>query len=151
MALAGVKSPGGLCILLPGDMNGFSICLVVYLDIVQILETMQSSRSLSIPQISPGDNVESGIASIDPSDATLSDEFPCPDDYFDPPDDQILCVPSLDHDVVEAFDPYQAVQIISRILEDQQMLRFNCFGDFFPQVTISGPFVPVARLLPRVL
>jgi hypothetical protein len=84
------------------------------------------------------------------------DEFPCPDDYFDAPEDQIRCVPSLDHNAVETFDPYPAqiplnVQIISQILEDQHMLRCNCLGDFFPQVTISGPSVPIATLLHRIL
>jgi hypothetical protein len=76
--------------------------------VVQILETMQSSRSPSIPQNSPGDNTASGIASIDRSDATLSDEFPWPDDYFDAPEDQIHCVPCLNHDAVETFDQYPA-------------------------------------------
>jgi hypothetical protein len=33
---------------------------------------------------------------------------------------------------------------MSQILGDQQVLQFNCLGDFFPQVTISGPIVPVA-------
>jgi hypothetical protein len=137
-------------------MNDFTIWPAVDVDVVQILETMQFSIPLPTPQTLPGDNVESGIASINPSDATVSDEFPFPDDYFDAPDDQIRCVPSLDHDVVETFDPYPAeiplnVQIMSRILEDHQMLRFDCFGDFFPQVTISGPSVPVATLLPRGL
>jgi hypothetical protein len=47
-----------------------------------------------------GDNVESGIGSIDPSEATSSDEFPCPDDYLDAPEDQIRCVRSLNHDVL---------------------------------------------------
>jgi hypothetical protein len=40
---------------------------------------------------------------------------------------------------------------MSRILEDQQVLRFNCLGDFFPQITISGPSVPVPLLLRSVL
>jgi hypothetical protein len=96
-------------------------------DVVQILETVQSSRPRSIHQISPDDNVESGIASIDPSHAILSDEFPYPEDCFDAPNDQIRCVPNLDHDAVEIFDPYRdkmtlGVQIMSRILEDEQML-----------------------------
>jgi hypothetical protein len=57
---------------------------------------------------------------------------------------------------VETFDPYPAeiplnVQMMSQILEDQQVLRFNCLGDFFPQMTISGPSLPVATLLHRVL
>jgi hypothetical protein len=105
------------------------------------------SRRCNLPdrnqsQNSAGDNVESGIASIDRSDATLSDEFPCPDDYFDAPWDQIHCVLSLNHDVIKIFDPYPAeipfnVQIMSRILEDQQMLPFNCLGDFFHEITIS--------------
>jgi hypothetical protein len=125
MAFSGAKSPGDLCILPLDDMDDFTLRPAV--DVVQILETMQSSRSLPIPQISPGDNVESDIASIDPSDVTLSDEFPCSDDYFDAPEDQLRLVPSLDHDAFETFDPYPAkilfnVQIMSRILEDQQVL-----------------------------
>jgi hypothetical protein len=111
-------------------MDGFTVRLSVDVDAVQILETVQSFRPLPIPQISPGDNVESGIVSIDPSDATLSGEFPCPVDYFDAPEDQISCVPSFGHDAVETFDPHPAeiplnVQIMSRIHEDQQVLRFN--------------------------
>jgi hypothetical protein len=131
------SSQGNLCISLPADMDDFTVRPAVDVDVIQILETMQSSKQLPIPQISPGENVESGIASTDPSDAPLSDEFPCPDHYFDAPENQIRCVPSLDHDSVETFDPHPAeiplnVQIMSRILEDQQVLRFNCIGDFFP-------------------
>jgi hypothetical protein len=69
------------------DVDDFTIRPAADVDVAQILETMQSFRLLPIPQISPGDNVESGIASIDPSDATLSDEFPCHDDHFDAPED----------------------------------------------------------------
>jgi hypothetical protein len=108
VALSGVKSPGDFRILLPDDMNDFTIRLPVDLDVIQILETMQSSRPRSIPQISLGDNVESGITSIDSSGASLSDGFPCPNDYFDAPNDQIRCVPGLGHDAVETFDPYSA-------------------------------------------
>jgi hypothetical protein len=71
-AVSGVKSPDDLCILLPDDMDDFTIRAAVDVNAVQILERMQSSRLPPIPQISPGDNVESGIASIDPSDAILS-------------------------------------------------------------------------------
>jgi hypothetical protein len=80
VAFSGVKNPDNLCILVPDDMDDFTLRPAIDVDVAQILETIQSSRPLSFPQISPGDNVESGIASIDPSDATLSDEFPCPDD-----------------------------------------------------------------------
>jgi hypothetical protein len=137
-------------------MDNFTIRPAVDVDVVQILETRPSSRPLSIPQISLGDNVESLIASINPSDLTLSDEFPCPDHDFDAPEDQIRCVPSLDHDAVETFNPYPSeillnVQIISRILEDQPMFRFNRLGDFFPQITISGPSAPVATLFRQLL
>jgi hypothetical protein len=83
VSLSGAKSPDNLCILLPDDMEDFIIRLPVDLDVVEIIETMQSSRRRPIPQISLGDNIESGITSIDPSDASLSDEFPCPDHYFD--------------------------------------------------------------------
>jgi hypothetical protein len=51
MALSGVKSPGDLCILLPDDMDDFTIRPAVGVDVVQILETAQSSRLLSIPKI----------------------------------------------------------------------------------------------------
>jgi hypothetical protein len=104
-------------------MEDFTISPPVDLDVVQILETMESSTALPIPQISPGDNVESGVSSIGPSDDTSAKELPCPDDYVDAPEDQIDCVPSLDYDAVETFDPYPAeiplhVHIMSRILED---------------------------------
>jgi hypothetical protein len=99
---------------------------------------MESSRALPIPQISPGDNVESSVDSIDPSHATLAKEFPYPNDDVDAPEDQIDCVPSLDHDAIEIFGPCANeiplnVQIMSRVLEDQQMLQFNCLGDIVPQ------------------
>jgi hypothetical protein len=64
--------------LLPDDMDDFTIRPAVDVNIIQILEKTQSSGSRPIPQILPDDNVESGIASIAPSDATLSEEFPCP-------------------------------------------------------------------------
>jgi hypothetical protein len=136
-------------------MADFAIRRAVDLDVIQTLETMQSPRPLPILKMSPGDNVESGVASIDPSGAPLSNEFPCPDDRFKASKDQTRCVPSLDRDAVETFDPYPAkiplnVQITSRIHEDQQMLRFNYLGDFFPRITISGPSVPVATRLRRV-
>jgi hypothetical protein len=80
VAVSGVKSPGDLRILLPGDMDDFTVRTAVDIDVIQILETVQSSIPVPIPQISPGDKVESGIASIDPSGATLSNEFPCLED-----------------------------------------------------------------------
>jgi hypothetical protein len=117
-------------------MDDFTIHPLVGVDVVRILEIMQSSRPPLIPQISPGGNVESHIASIEPPYSTSPDEFPCHDDYFDAPEDQIHYVPSLDHDAVEIFDPYSAeippnVHIMSPILEDQHMLRCNCLGIFY--------------------
>jgi hypothetical protein len=124
MVISRVKSPVNLCIVLPDDMDDFTIRPPVDPDVIQSLETMESSRALRIPQISPGDNVESGVGSIDPSDATLAKELPCPDDYVDAPEDQIHYVPSLDHDAFEIFDPCLDeiplnVYIMSRVLEDQ--------------------------------
>jgi hypothetical protein len=72
VALSRVQSPVDLYILLPDDMDDFTIRPPVDLDVVQILEMMESSRALPMPQISPGDNVESGIGSVDPSGATLA-------------------------------------------------------------------------------
>jgi hypothetical protein len=156
VGLSRVKSSVNLCILLPDDMDDFTVRPPIDHDVVQFLETMESSRALPIPRISPGDNVKSSVGSIDPSDAILAKELPCPDDYIDAPEDQIDCIPSLDHDTVEKFDPCPDeipfnVQIMSWILEDQQMLRFNCLRDIAPQSDISGPSVPVVTLLRRVL
>jgi hypothetical protein len=50
VARSAVNSPDDLCILLPDDMNDFTIHPAVDVDVVQILETMQSSRPLSIPK-----------------------------------------------------------------------------------------------------
>jgi hypothetical protein len=119
MTLSRVKNPGDLWILFPDDMDDFTIRQPVDQDAIQILETMQSSGSLPIPRILPDNNVESGIASIEPSGASLSDELSC----LDVPDDPIRCVPNLDHDAFEIFDLYLAeilldVQIMSWILKD---------------------------------
>jgi hypothetical protein len=105
---------------------------------------------------SPGGNVKSGGASIERSDTTLSKEFLCLDDYFDTPDDQIGFVPCLDHDAIEISDlcPDEIalnVEIMSQISEDQQVLKFHCLGDIVSQIHISGPALPVATLLHRVL
>jgi hypothetical protein len=137
-------------------MDDFSIRPPIDLDVVQILETIESSRALPIPRISPGDNVKSGVGSIDPSGATLGKELPCPDDYVDAPEDQIDCVPSLDHDAVEIFNPCPDeiplnIQIMSWVLENHKVLQFNCLGDIVHQSYISGPSVFVATLLRRVL
>jgi hypothetical protein len=137
-------------------MNDFTIRPPVDGDVVQILERSQSSRPRPIPQISPGDSAESGIASVEPSNAILSDQPPCPDDSLDAPEDQIRCVSSFDHDAVEIFDSCLAeipfnVLIMSPIHEDQQLLRFNYPGDILPQITISGQSVSVAMLLCQIL
>jgi hypothetical protein len=64
VALSGVNCPSDLCILLSDDMDDLTIGPAVDVDVVQIRETVQSSRPLPIPQNSPGHNVESGITSI---------------------------------------------------------------------------------------
>jgi hypothetical protein len=53
-------------------MDDFIIHSPVGLYVAQILETMESSRALPNPQISLGHNVDSGVGSIDLSDATLA-------------------------------------------------------------------------------
>jgi hypothetical protein len=123
VAFSRAKSPGNPSILLHDDMDDFIIRPPIGIDAVQILRTMQSSRPLPIPQLSLGNHIESGISSIEPSEVTLSDELSCPDGYFDAPEDPICCVPSLDHDAVELFNPYTAeislnVQTISGIHKD---------------------------------
>jgi hypothetical protein len=90
MVLSRARSPDNLCILLPEDMDSFIIHPPVDVDVVRIVETMQSSKPLPIPHISPGDNVESSIASVNPSHAALSNELPCHDDYFDTHENQIV-------------------------------------------------------------
>jgi hypothetical protein len=50
VALSRAKSPVDLCILLPDDTDDFIIRPPVDLNVVQILETMESSRALPIPK-----------------------------------------------------------------------------------------------------
>jgi hypothetical protein len=64
VTLSRVKSRVGLYILLPDDLDDFTIRPPVDLGVVQIFETMESS--LPIAPIPSGDNVESGIGSIRP-------------------------------------------------------------------------------------
>jgi hypothetical protein len=142
VALSRVKSPVDLYILLPDDMDDFTIRPPVDLYVVQILETMESSRALPIPQISPRDNVEPGVGSIDPFDATLAKEFPCPDDYVDASEDPTDCTPSLDHDVVEVFDlcPDEIslnVQIMSRALRTNR-----CFDLIVSEISYVKAIYP---------
>jgi hypothetical protein len=50
-----------------------------------------------------------------------------PTNYFDAPEDQIRCVPSLNHDVVETFDPYP-LRYLSIFRSCHGSLRTNkCF------------------------
>jgi hypothetical protein len=67
MALSGVKNPGDLCILLPDDMDDFTIGLAVDVDVVQILETIQSSR----PHQSPRFRLAITPSLVDAADASL--------------------------------------------------------------------------------
>jgi hypothetical protein len=109
LVLSGVKSPGGLCILLPDDMDAFSLRPPIDLDVVQILETMQPFRPHQSSKFRLV--IKSSLVllpSIRLTQLSQTNSL-APDDYFDPPDDQIRCVPSLDHDAVETVDSYPAL------------------------------------------
>jgi hypothetical protein len=153
VALSGVKSPDNLCILLPDDVDDFTIRPVVEVDVAQILETIQSSRPLLISQISPGDNLEPSIASIDPSDATLSDEFPA----------ATSTLPRMKFVVFPVSITMLLKHLIRTRLRYLSMFRLchgslrtnRCFGLIASEISLlkslSGPSVPVATLLRRVL
>jgi hypothetical protein len=53
VAFSGVKGPGDLCILLPDDLDDLTVRPAVDLDVVQIIETMQSSRPQQFPKFRP--------------------------------------------------------------------------------------------------
>jgi hypothetical protein len=112
---------------------------------------MYDPRQLPVPQIFPGGNVEPHLDSFNASERTSSEKIPDLGDDFDTPEDEILCVPSFDHDAAQMVDQYPAEtplnpEIMSIILEDQQPLRFDCLGDMPP-----GPSVPVATVHHRVI
>jgi hypothetical protein len=119
-----IESLADLCSLLPVDTNDFIIHPPVDLDVVEILERMQSSRLPPKPQILPGDNLEPVFGSIDASETTSSEELPCPGNAFDAPEDEIHFGASFDRHTIEIVELYPAqisfnVQIISSIPEDQ--------------------------------
>jgi hypothetical protein len=62
------------------------------------------------------------------------------------------------HDAAQIIDPHPAqtglnVDIMSGILEDRQVLQFNCLGAELSEVTLIGAAVsvPVATVLGRVI
>jgi hypothetical protein len=161
VALSRVRSPADLCILLPSDSDDFGIHPPVDRDVVQILETMNASRPSTITPIVPGNDIQAELAFIEPYDALSIRQLSCFDDYIDASEDDVDFVPSFEPDRYEIVDQHSVeiplnVQIISRILEDQQELRFNvseiCYSKsrfleflcLFPRFCI-GSFKPVAE------
>jgi hypothetical protein len=80
VALSRVKSPADLCILLPNDMDDFTIRPPVDPDVVQIVESMSPSGGPLIALPLPANNIQPDLSSLAGSDATQSHELPCPDD-----------------------------------------------------------------------
>jgi hypothetical protein len=88
VGFSGGKSHADLCILLPPDIEAFTIRPPVDLGIVQTLETASSSNAPPTTPPLPGNNVKADPSSLEGPDSTHSGEFPCPDDYSDAPEDQ---------------------------------------------------------------
>jgi hypothetical protein len=103
-ALSRVKTPADLCILQPSDMEDFMIRPPVDLEVVHIIETVNSSGESAIPFLLPEDHFDGVLCSLDSSEATSSDALPRPDDYFQSSDDELDSSAMFDDDSIEIVD-----------------------------------------------
>jgi hypothetical protein len=85
-------------------MEDFTIRPPVDLDVVHIIETMNSSGASAIPSRLPENHFDSVLSSLDSSEATPSDELPCPDDHLESPDDELDSSPMFDDDSIVIVD-----------------------------------------------
>jgi hypothetical protein len=151
VGLSRVKRPDDLRILLPPDTDDFTIRPPVDRSVVQIIETMNHSSAspitphLAVPDASPD------FSSPDCPDRISSDGRPCPNEYFDSPEEQLDLGPSFHDDAAERIDSQpleipRNVSVISSILDEWQVLQFNCLG-----IDRGKPSLAVAVVLRRVL
>jgi hypothetical protein len=135
-------------------MKDFTIRPPVDLEVVRILETMDFSGGSAIPSRLPEDHLDGILCSLDSSEATLSDELSCPHDYVESPDNELDSVPKFDDDPIAMGAPQpedipRDTETLWRILQDPQVLIFNCLGgDSLPINTIGAP-VSLATILHR--
>jgi hypothetical protein len=140
-------------------MEHFTIRPAVDLDVVPILETMNSSGTSAIAPPLPVDPLDPALSSLDCWDGASSGELACPDWYFDPSEDQLNSVPRFDYDAAGIVDPHHAgpaviVGIVSCILEDQQLLQFYCLETScakFVLITKSKSWIRSKRIFIRSL
>jgi hypothetical protein len=156
VALSRVKSPAVLCILLPDDMDDFTIRPPVDPDVVQIVESINASGGPLAALRLPTDNLQPNRYSFDESDTTQSDEIPCPNDDLDAPEDETESLPGVEHQAPEIVHPHPVdipcnVHIIASILQDPQVLRLNFLGDALPDFIPFTDPVPMATVLHRAL
>jgi hypothetical protein len=119
--------------------------------IVTIIE--EFNRSGTAPTAAPfaAHQVDAPLSSLHFSDWTSSRELPCPDGYFDTSNNQLDPGPLFDSDDQQILDSHPGqtpinVDVISQILGDEQVVRFNYLGVAFP-----GSRVPVATLIHQVI
>jgi hypothetical protein len=70
VAISRLKSPGDLCILLPDDLDDFTIRPPVDPDVVQLLESISPSGVPLVAPDFPADNIQRDPSSLDGSDTT---------------------------------------------------------------------------------
>jgi hypothetical protein len=92
-ALPTVRNPADLFILLPHDIDDFTIRRPVDPNVGKIVDSIIYPGDPQIPtRLAIGD-IQPDLFSIGGSDTTFSQELPCPDDYLDALEDEINSTP----------------------------------------------------------
>jgi hypothetical protein len=130
--LSRVKNPADLYILLPPDMDDFTIGPPVDLDVFQILETINTFSEAQIAASCLANQMYPFPPVFDCPDRALLKGLPCPGDHFDS-EDQLDSVSEFEDDDAEivtlgpAEIPINAA-VMTGIFKDQQVFRFSCLG-----------------------
>jgi hypothetical protein len=117
IAISRIKAPVDLWISFPLDLEDFVSRPPVDLNVIQILERMNSSSASLLP-----------------------------DDHVDVPEDQINSVPTFDYNAAETMNSHASeilfnIDIMAGILGEQQMLRLGCPGHILTEISL-GASVP---------
>jgi hypothetical protein len=133
-------------------MEDFTIRPAVDLEVVHIIETMNSSGGSKIPSRLPEQHFDRVLCFLDSSKTSPSDELPCADDYVENSGDELDSLAKFDDDPIEigdqeAVDISRGIETMLLILQDPQMLRFNCLGRDSRRINASEAPLSLATIL----
>jgi hypothetical protein len=117
-----VNTLADLSIVIPPDLEDFTIRPPVDLEVVDILETRNSSGGSAIPSRLPEDHLDAGLCSLDSSEESPSDELSCSDDYVGGPYDELDSVPTFDDRSETAVRSRQNISLSTKPVSADRIL-----------------------------